>query len=251
MILSQHKKIGTAFVVLLLSTGASSNFDPESDDLRCILEPNTEIELSASVYGVLSDVMVHRGDRVKRGQVVASLMSGAEQAAVELAKERVAFGQRKAIRNEELYQKQLISIHEKDELDTEIQIFKLQLKQAQELLKLRKVISPIDGVVVERDKDPGEFVEKQSLLTVVSLDPLHVEVVAPADLIGTIKEGMFGEVTLLGSVTGTYKARVSLIDQVIDAASGTIRVRLELPNPKNAIPAGLKCSVSFNSSTVL
>ena len=37
---------------------------------------------------------------------------------------------------------------------------------------------------------------------------------------------------------------MSVVDHVIDAASGTFRVRLELPNPDNRLPAGLKCVVS-------
>ncbi|MEJ2180550.1 MAG: efflux RND transporter periplasmic adaptor subunit, partial [Gammaproteobacteria bacterium] len=35
------------------------------------------------------------------------------------------------------------------------------------------------------------------------------------------------------------------VDQVIDAASGTVGVRLELPNPNYKIPAGVKCKVNF------
>lgn len=232
----------------LLAASVSVNAEDKwfQSNMDCLVEPNKEVELSAAVYGVLSDVNVQRGDAVTQGQIVASLMSGAEKAAVDLAQARVEFSQRKALRNEDLYQDELISNHEKDEIDTEILISKLQLRQAQEQLKLRKVISPINGVVVERDKDPGEYVERESLLTVVSLDPLYVEVVAPSEYISNIKKGMQGDVTLAGAKTGTYKAEVSLVDQVIDAASDTIRVRLLLPNPNNEIPAGLKCSVSFS-----
>lgn len=221
----------------------------DNDDLECVLEPNTEVEISAAVAGVLSQVSVQRGDVVKRGQSLAKLISGPEQAAVELARARVEFGKRKAVRNADLYKKELISIHEKDEMDTEVLIARLQLKQAQEQLKLRSVTSPINGVVVERDRDPGEYVEEESLLTIVSLDPLSVEVVAPAERFGTIKKGMRGEVTTVGPMSGTYEAEVTLIDQIIDAASGTIRVRLALANPDNAIPAGLKCYVKFLAET--
>jgi len=238
--------IGLGVLVMMLSLVTIADVRPPDEDmLECMLEPNTEIEISAAVSGVLSAVLVQRGDRVKRGQVLAELVSGPEKAAVELAKARVEFGKRKAIRNEDLYKKELISIHEKDEMDTEVLISSLQLKQAEEQLKLRKITSPINGVVVEREKDPGEYVETQPLLTVVSLDPLNVEVVAPAERFGTIKKGMRGKVSTIGPVANTYDAKVILIDQVIDAASGTIRVRLALANPNNAIPAGLSCYVTF------
>ncbi len=42
-------------------------------------------------------------------------------------------------------------------------------------------------------------------------------------------------------VGGSYPAKVVIVDQVIDAASGTFGVRVELPNPKLELPAGLKC----------
>ena len=69
--------------------------------------------------------------------------------------------------------------------------------------------------------------------------------VAPAERFGTIKKGMRGKVRTVGPINKTYDAKVILIDQVIDAASGTIRVRLALSNPGNAIPAGLNCCVKF------
>ena len=247
MDLKKSAKMLVCLLSMTLSLGAVAATDAAMDegDLECVLEPNAKIEISTAVAGLLDDVLVERGDRVKRGQELAHLISGPEKAAVELAKARVEFGKRKAERNEDLYKQELISINERDENDTEVLLASLQLAQAQEQLKLRTVTSPINGIVVERDKDPGEYVETDPMLTVVSLDPLNVEVVAPAERFGTIKQGMRARVTILGPVTGTYKARVTLIDQVIDAASGTIRVRLSLPNPGNAIPAGLKCLVKF------
>ena len=238
--------IGLCLIFAVFPDGVIAQSEGQYEDgLECVLEPNTRIDISAAVPGVLDQVLVQRGDRVVSGQVLATLVSGPEEATVELAKARVEFGQRKAVRNEDLYQKELISIHEKDEMDTEIQISSLQLKQAEEQLKLRKITSPIDGVVVEREKDPGEYVETEPLLTVVSLDPLNVEAVAPAELFGKIKKGMRGKVKVLAPKSKTYNASVTLIDQVIDAASGTIRVRLALPNPENAIPAGRRCYVKI------
>ena len=49
---------------------------------------------------------------------------------------------------------------------------------------------------------------------------------------------MVAEVTLQEPVGGLYEAKV----QVIDAVSGTFGVRLEISNPGNKIPAGLRCS---------
>ena len=47
------------------------------------------------------------------------------------------------------------------------------------------------------------------------------------------------------SSAGEYLALVTIIDRVYDAASGTFGMRLELPNPDNTMPAGLRCTIDF------
>lgn len=67
----------------------------------------------------------------------------------------------------------------------------------------------------------------------------------PKELFGSIRKKMVAEVSLEKPVGGIYKASVIVVDQVIDAGSGTFGVRLKLPNPNNKIPAGLKCKLRF------
>ena len=103
-----------------------------------------------------------------------------------------------------------------------------------------------DGVVVERHKSPGEYVGSEPILTLMRIDPLYVELIVPASKFGTIRKGMTAEVRLEAPVGGAYKATVSIVDPVIDAASGTFGVRLTLPNQSLKLPAGLKCDVKFD-----
>jgi len=216
-----------------------------AEELDGLLEPNEKVAISSQVPGILDEVLVERGDTVKRGQVLARLKSGVERAAVDLAKARVEFGQRKAVRNEELSKKQLISVHEKDELETEIQLARLELREAEERLNLRTIASPIQGVVIERLHAPGDYVGEDAILTVAGIDPLNVEVVVPVALFGSIRKGMRAEVKPEAPLGGSHPATVVVMDRVVDAASGTFGVRLELPNPSLRLPAGLKCRVKF------
>jgi multidrug efflux pump subunit AcrA (membrane-fusion protein) len=100
---------------------------------------------------------------------------------------------------------------------------------------------------MERFLSPGEFVEDQPVLKLAQIHPLYVEVFAPVELLGSIKVGMSADVSPEEPVGKVYKARVTIVDQVVDAASGTFGVRLELPNPKYRLPAGLKCKVTFHN----
>lgn len=112
-------------------------------------------------------------------------------------------------------------------------------------MALRTIRSTIAGVVVERLGAPGEYVGEEHFLSIAKINPLFVELVVPVDYFGAIKEGAVAQVILEEPVGGSYPARVVIVDQVIDAASGTFGVRLELPNPQLKLPAGLRCQVVF------
>ena len=234
------------------SPGASSTTETRSFEmirpsgaLECLVEPFMTVNVGSPVDGVLELVTVNRGDRVRKGQVVAKLQAGVEAAAVNLTEARVEFGRRRLARIDNLLEKQLISVQESDELATEVKLREEELKKDQEALKLRTIFSPIDGVVVERKLAPGELVrsEKSVVLRLAQINPLNVEVIAPARLFGSVRVGMSGHVSLAPFFPGTHLAKVVVVDKVIDAASGTMGVRLQLPNPDHKIPAGIKCSV--------
>ena len=79
------------------------------------------------------------------------------------------------------------------------------------------------------------------MFRVAKVDPLRVEIIAPAALFGSIRNGMFAHVTPDVPSGPPIEAKVVLVDKLIDAASNTFRVRAELPNPDGAIPSGLRC----------
>jgi RND family efflux transporter MFP subunit len=233
-----------AFIVSNINVlhAADSNM---GDALQCLIEPKTVVNLSSEVPGVIDEILVERGDRVKKGQVLFRLKSTVEKAAVELAKARRDFSKRKIVRNEDLYEQQLISIHEKDEMETESKIAELELRDARTRLKLRTVASPIDGVVVVRHYSPGEYVETEPVLEIAKNNPLNVEVITPKELIGKIRPGDEAEIYPDEPIGGQYSGKVKIVDEIIDAASGTFGIQISLPNDEFKIPAGINCKVKF------
>jgi membrane fusion protein (multidrug efflux system) len=233
-----------ALAVAALPAGALAQANPAAARaLDCLIDPSLEVKLGSAVDGIIAAVLVERGDTVRRGQPLVRLNSQLETAAVDSSRGEAEFARRKAARNDELYDKQLISIQERDQLETEARLAELELREREEMLKLRTIASPIDGVVVDRLMAPGDQVSRagSQILRLMQLDPLFVEVVAPSTLFGKIRAGAGAKVTPQGGKT--YSARVAVVDRVVDAASGTFRVRLELRNPGYAIPSGLRCSV--------
>jgi len=248
----------------------------ELQELDGIIEPHATVNLSFPVEGVVEIIHADRSDPVQAGQEVARLESTVEQAAVYQARAQarrngevmskqasLKFARSKLARIKELFASKAISSLEKEEADTQVALARMEVKQAEEakevaaqnlkrteaVLERRRIKSPISGVVVERFASPGEFVKENPVLKIAQLDPLRVEVIAPASMFGKVKANMAAEVLPESPVTGNFAARVTVVDQIIDAASGTFGVRLELPNPDLKLPGGLRCRVRLLPGT--
>lgn len=267
-----HKALCCLAILVLLLPGVAFTQSVTLSDLDCVIEPSQEVALSAAVSGILESIEVERGDTVTRGQLLARLNSGVERASVDLArqraesdlelssqKERLELARRSLQRVDTLHSNKMISEKEQDEtrttaslaqLDYDIaaeqqRIATLEYQRAQEVLKLREIVSPLDGYVVDRYKSVGEYVEEQPILVLAQVNPLYVEVIAPVDLYRQVRAGMTAIVAPEEPIGGRLEAVVRTVDPVVDAASGTFRIRLELGNRDNSIPAGIACEVTF------
>lgn len=213
----------------------------QADVLSCLLEPSQQTDVSAQTTGVVQRVFVERGDKVSKGQPLLELHHGLESAALSSAKQKANFALRKLERNSELLEKKLLSEYESDELYTEHSLALLAVKEAEEKLTQKKLQSPIDGVVTRRMIAVGEFVGVDPVLTLVSLNPLYAELVLTA---ADYKQLATLRAARLQVGEKQVSAKVLLVDPVIDAASGTFGMRLQVDNPNGDIPAGLPCVVT-------
>jgi RND family efflux transporter MFP subunit len=232
-------------IIFGFSLIAATSVIAAAEDFEGLIYPSEVVKVSSQVPGILEEVAVERGDLVKKGQILARLKSGQEKVLLELARANVEFLKRKMERNVELARKKLISAHENDELETELRKAELQLEEVQEKLKLRTIQSTIDGVVTERLMAPGDYVGEAPIFKLASLDPLKVEVIVPARRFGSTRRGMKAEVRPELPVGGVYVGKVTIVDKVIDAASSTFVVRVDISNPEMKVPSGLKCRVRF------
>jgi len=271
------KTLFLGFYVIMAAAAAltsSVSTAAKAVELDGLIEPYLIVNIGSSVPGVLDAVEVERGDLVKKGQRLARLQDKVERATMELSRARAQmkstiaarqarldYTQRKQQRMEELYKKKVIPFEEMDESRTDNKLAEMQLaeevenlglaeleyKRSVEVVNRMTIRSPITGVVMERFLSPGEYVEDKPILKLAQIDPLNVEVFAPVEMFGTVKVGMQAKVRPEKPIGGSYNAKVVIVDRVIDAASGTFGIRLEIPNSKYHLPAGLKCRVIFPS----
>ncbi len=262
-------KTATAALIAALAAPVAS---AEPLRLDCVVTPSRTLDLATAVPGLVEHVGVERGDEVRAGEVVATLASEIEQSDLAIARARVQMTAetrlwQASLEHDQVHHQRLASLHTRQAIasmdrdraarDVELSRWKVQraeeqtalrrleLDRAERVLEQKTVRSPIDGVVVQRFKSPGEYAEDEPVLRIAQLDPLHVETIVPMEHYGRIDKGARARVVIEGRPGTDYEATVSTIDRLGDPASGTFGLRLDLPNPDHALPAGFKCKVEL------
>lgn len=263
------------FLILLVMSAADLPHAGAAE-FDCIIEPRQVLEIRSPLEGLVETMKVDRGDLVSKGQVLAELDTSVDRAqaaiathraemegAVRSGESRVEFTTRKSARSENLHARNFVSAEARDQALTERLLAESELRDARdnrrlaeldharqmEIIRLKTIRSPVNGVVTERLLNPGEFAEagvgRKPILKLAEIDTLYVEVLLPADAYGKVTRGMAVEVVPAIPADTRHRATLKVIDRVLDAASDTFGVRLELPNPKHQIPAGIRCKASF------
>ncbi|MGL6214456.1 efflux RND transporter periplasmic adaptor subunit [Billgrantia desiderata] len=210
-------------------------------ELSCLVEPGRQALLSSQVPGVIETIQVEPGDRVAAGDTLFTLKRDVELASVALERARADYAERRVQRNQRMIERGMLSDSERDEIDTEMRLARMQVNLANARLEQMTHRAPFAGLITQRVAEEGEYIDATPVLELVQLDPLRIEAVMPLTAFGAIAVGDSLEVELLAPVEETARARVQRVDSVIDASSGTFAIGLVLENPQGAIPAGINC----------
>lgn len=245
-------------------------------DGTCLVKPNHVIQIGSPVFGVLSNVLVDRSQKVVKGQLLAKLDTTVEEAqlAIDLYRTTetaqldamnadLGWNLRELARRQKLAGNMFSRANDIDEVQTkaeedriairkaenDLHMAKLEADRSEAQLNLKMIRSPVNGVVTDLKLAAGEYIYEQTpIMVLAEVDPLAVDLIVPAERYRAVKVGAVAELHLYPPVDTTVPARVNEIDPVIDAASNTFRVRLSLPNPDDKIPAGVRCSARFSEA---
>jgi multidrug efflux pump subunit AcrA (membrane-fusion protein) len=237
---------------LLTAFATMTSAAPPPQPLGCLIQADQVAELGSAVTGIIDSIKVERGDTVRRGQVLATLRDAVERAQIDVARSRAEIeaeirgaqanldlANDRQRRANDLFARNFVSSQAVEQADADVRIAQEKLQQARDLQRVSKrELDLAEARLSER-------VEERALLRVAKLNPLRVEVVLPNTLYGSIEPGMVADIRPDLPGLDLINATVTRVDKVLDAASNTFRARLELPNPNNRIPAGVRCKASF------
>lgn len=194
--------------------------------------------------GTIREILIKSGDRITKGQVLAKLDS--EEQVIARGQADVAL--KSAVEKSSLYHNIKSSVSRMDVFDAEIaeQGARLQLQAAELNLERRSIVAPIDGIVGIIPVNVGDNVSTTTpVATLDDRTEILVDYWVPERFANTITVGQPVEATSVARPGRVFSGAVEAIDNRIDAASRTMRVRARIDNASDELRAGMSFNVGM------
>ncbi|WP_306590099.1 efflux RND transporter periplasmic adaptor subunit [Geothrix sp. 21YS21S-4] len=212
--------------------------------LEGVIQPFRQVEVSAPVSSRVEQAKVQEGEAVKAGQPLALLYAKLEELEAERTKALLERREFEAKGAKRLYDSKVIPESKAVECRLDLELARLQYEAAAEQVRLRTVLAPMDGVVVQRYREVGEAVSSgQPLFRLVDLSRVVVQCAADPAAVAPLAVGAKVRVRLpqLGE-QAEADGEVTLVDPCADAR-GKVRVKVVVPNPGGRIRTGLPAQI--------
>lgn len=210
------------------------------------------VKVTAQVNGELTKVAFHEGQQVKRGQLLAQIdprpfQASLDEARAALAKDdaQLADARKDLARYVFLQPKKLASQQQVDTqsatvgaLEAQTEADRAAIESAATQLSYTRITAPIDGRTGIRQVDPGNIVhatDTGGIVVLTQLQPITAIFTLPENALEAVAGAMSrGPVQIVALAEGKELDRgtVTLIDNQIDQATGTIRLKAVFPNPR-------------------
>lgn len=210
------------------------------------LKANESVELSANVSDIVERLHFESGQRVKKGDVLAELVSDEQQALLREAQYTQEEASAQLERIKTLIGRGDASRSLLDERQREFNVARARVQAIESRLRDRRVIAPFDGVVGLRDISPGAFVAAGDVITrLIDDSRMKLDFSVPSVFLPDLVQGMaiLAHSRALGE--REFRGTVHYIDNRIDPVSRAITVRAIIPNPDRALRPGLLMEVDL------
>lgn len=213
------------------------------------VSPKQTVDLRPQTTSTIRQVHIREGQFVKAGQLMFSLDDRSDRAAVAQAQAEVARGkatladlERQYKRSQELVAQKFLAQSALDTLQSQVEAARAALaantaavQASQVSASYTAIRAPMSGRVGAINVYPGSLVEPStSLTTVTQLDPIDVAFTLPESSLGALlaaqKQGKVAVEASTGGEAKPVAGELVFVDNTVDPATGTIRVKAQFGN---------------------
>ena len=235
------------------------------------LSPVTTVQIGSQVSGVIARLYADFNSRVRKGQLLAELdptplQAQVEQRSADLTRAQVEAANAKITyeRNRRLVAAGLSAQADLDAAKAQFEAAQAQvqqsaaaLRQSETNLRYTRIVSPIDGIVVDRQYDVGQTVAasfQAPTLFQIAQDLTKMQVQADVDQsdIGRVKVGQVARFTVDAYPDEEFRGRISQIRLNAQVNQNVVSypVIIEVPNPEERLSPKMTANVTIDIATV-
>jgi RND family efflux transporter MFP subunit len=230
------------------------------------------VELRAQITSTVKEVHIREGQTVHKGDLLFTLDSRTDDAnlkkalaQVEKDKADLATAVRNLERQKELFGQKFIAQaaldtvqNSVDTLTGQLAIDQAAVESARAALTYTRIHAPFSGRTGAIGVRAGSLVQPGAtaapLVTVTQIDPIAIAFTVPEQELAALQDAMRAG-NLIAQATPqaggeTFKGKVAFIDNAVDTATGTIRVKAEFSNPKALLWPGMYANVQLSTRTI-
>lgn len=196
--------------------------------------------------GVITEVEVAAGARVKKGQVLARLDAEAEEVARDRAKLAVQTAREKLSRTERLASSRAATEVAVADAQVEVASAELALREAELALERRSIVAPIAGIVGIVAVEPGAYVTTQTeIATLDDRSKIIVDFWVPERFAAAIKAGQEVKASPVAIPGERFAGVVEAVGSRIERESRTLQIRAIIENPEDVLRPGMSFRVEM------
>ena len=204
------------------------------------LEPRAEVMISSELGGAVEEVLFDKGDRIRKGALLARvgsdlLRSALAEAEAELEGAQLDYTQAKMLVEREASPRQ-------DFLGAEVNVkrFEARVESARLRLARSEIVAPASGVIVQRDIEPGEVLGPGSPVALLhDTSVLRATIGIPETDIAFFAVGSPAEIAMDAYPDRSFEGRISYIAPSATRPGRNFQAEVEVANPDGALRSGL------------
>lgn len=200
--------------------------------------------------GILTNIYIQEGDRVKKGQLLAKIDDGGMQNQLQELKAQRSLIKTRFERQQRLWNENIGSEIQYLEAKTGYEQIDNSVQQMQRQLAKAEIRAPFNGVVDQIITDSGQVVmqNQNALFRIVNLDEMYIEANVPETYVGNIDQGT-ESIVHLKALQVKFNTEVNRVSNFIDEGNRNFRVRVSVPDTIPNVKPNLIATLQLNDYT--